>query len=196
MGIKFHCANGHKIHVKAFLAGHRGVCPKCGVKVDIPHQSEPNLISPASAAHPLEAEESDDITLGVLEESGIPSSKEARHGAWATGPADSVFGGEIAGGQRTEPAAPAIANVDDILSAYLAGDAASATPLLSKSRSLSSKAVAGLALLLVALVLAIVLLFVLFGRHDSAVDAKQSALVRNRAVAVAKDDSPHRLAEC
>ena len=36
MGIKFRCPNGHKLHVKSFLAGKRGVCPKCGVAVEIP----------------------------------------------------------------------------------------------------------------------------------------------------------------
>lgn len=36
MGIRFHCPNGHKLHVKGFLAGKRGICPECGVKVIIP----------------------------------------------------------------------------------------------------------------------------------------------------------------
>ena len=36
MGIKFDCPNGHSLHVKSFLAGKRGVCPKCGVKLVIP----------------------------------------------------------------------------------------------------------------------------------------------------------------
>ena len=36
MGIRFSCQNGHKLHVKNFLAGKRGVCPECGVTVDIP----------------------------------------------------------------------------------------------------------------------------------------------------------------
>ena len=36
MGIKFRCPNGHKLHVKSFLAGKKGVCPKCGTKVDVP----------------------------------------------------------------------------------------------------------------------------------------------------------------
>ena len=36
MGIKFRCPNGHKLHVKSFLAGKKGVCPKCGIKVDVP----------------------------------------------------------------------------------------------------------------------------------------------------------------
>lgn len=45
MGIKFHCPNGHKLNVKAFLAGKRGMCPKCGTKVRIPLESEPGLDS-------------------------------------------------------------------------------------------------------------------------------------------------------
>jgi hypothetical protein len=43
MGIKFHCPNGHKLNVKAFLAGKKGVCPKCGTRVRIPAASEPGL---------------------------------------------------------------------------------------------------------------------------------------------------------
>lgn len=39
MGIKFHCPNGHKMNVKAFLAGKRGKCPKCGASVRIPQES-------------------------------------------------------------------------------------------------------------------------------------------------------------
>jgi hypothetical protein len=36
MGIRFYCPNGHKLNVKAFQAGQRGLCPDCGVSVDIP----------------------------------------------------------------------------------------------------------------------------------------------------------------
>jgi hypothetical protein len=36
MGIRFSCPNGHKLHVKSFLAGKRGVCPQCGAKFIIP----------------------------------------------------------------------------------------------------------------------------------------------------------------
>jgi len=43
MGIKFHCPNGHKLNVKSFLAGKKGVCPKCGTKVRIPEASEAGL---------------------------------------------------------------------------------------------------------------------------------------------------------
>ena len=39
MGIRFYCPNGHKLNVKSFLAGKRGICPHCGSKVDIPLES-------------------------------------------------------------------------------------------------------------------------------------------------------------
>src|SRR4051794_22884181 len=44
MGIKFHCPQGHKLNVKAFLAGKKGICPKCGTKLRIPEASEPALV--------------------------------------------------------------------------------------------------------------------------------------------------------
>jgi len=40
MGIRFSCSNGHKLNVKAALAGRRGFCPQCGVAVRIPLESE------------------------------------------------------------------------------------------------------------------------------------------------------------
>ncbi|MEM8679144.1 MAG: DUF4339 domain-containing protein [Planctomycetota bacterium] len=43
MGIRFFCPNGHKLHVKAFLAGKRGYCPKCGTKLLIPEASATSL---------------------------------------------------------------------------------------------------------------------------------------------------------
>jgi hypothetical protein len=45
MGIKFHCPNGHRLNVKAFLAGKKAVCPKCGQKVVVPFESEPTAAS-------------------------------------------------------------------------------------------------------------------------------------------------------
>jgi hypothetical protein len=40
MGIKFHCSTcDKKLHVKAFLAGKRGICPHCGARIRIPQQS-------------------------------------------------------------------------------------------------------------------------------------------------------------
>ena len=39
MGIRTNCPNGHKLNLKAFLAGRRGICPYCGVTFLIPTQS-------------------------------------------------------------------------------------------------------------------------------------------------------------
>lgn len=36
MGIRFFCPNGHKLHVKSFLAGKKGICPECGARMRIP----------------------------------------------------------------------------------------------------------------------------------------------------------------
>lgn len=38
MGIKFRCPNGHKLNVKSFLAGRRGVCPDCQATFRIPEE--------------------------------------------------------------------------------------------------------------------------------------------------------------
>ncbi len=49
MGIKFRCQScDKKLHVKAFLAGKRGVCPFCGAKVRIPKESQPTRASESS----------------------------------------------------------------------------------------------------------------------------------------------------
>lgn len=40
MGIRFYCPNGHRLNVKTELAGKRGYCPHCNVKVLIPTVSE------------------------------------------------------------------------------------------------------------------------------------------------------------
>jgi GYF domain 2 len=44
MGIRFFCPNGHRLHVKTFLAGKRGVCPDCGLGVSIPYESDPKAL--------------------------------------------------------------------------------------------------------------------------------------------------------
>lgn len=39
MGIRFYCPNGHKLNVKEFQAGKKGICPYCGAKIRIPLES-------------------------------------------------------------------------------------------------------------------------------------------------------------
>jgi len=50
MGIRFTCPSGHKLHVKTFLAGKRGVCPHCGAKFVIPTPEESQQ-SPGRPSH-------------------------------------------------------------------------------------------------------------------------------------------------
>jgi hypothetical protein len=40
MGIRFYCPNGHKLNVKSFLAGKRGICPQCSARFRIPSESQ------------------------------------------------------------------------------------------------------------------------------------------------------------
>jgi hypothetical protein len=39
MGIRFYCPNGHKLNVKEFQAGRKGICPHCGARLQIPTES-------------------------------------------------------------------------------------------------------------------------------------------------------------
>jgi hypothetical protein len=39
MGVRFECPQGHKLHVKAHLAGQRGICPECGLRFIVPNFS-------------------------------------------------------------------------------------------------------------------------------------------------------------
>jgi len=48
MGVRFLCPNGHKLNVKAELAGKRAICPECGAKLIVPGEST----SGAAAAEP------------------------------------------------------------------------------------------------------------------------------------------------
>lgn len=53
MGIRFSCPNGHKLNVKTFLAGKRGVCPQCGAIFIVPATDEPTngeSVQPSSVA--------------------------------------------------------------------------------------------------------------------------------------------------
>jgi hypothetical protein len=68
MGIRFHCPNGHKIHVKSFLAGKRGVCPRCGER----------FIIPSADADQSDDGGGDDIGLDPLPDAdnGMPAGRE------------------------------------------------------------------------------------------------------------------------
>lgn len=53
MGIRFRCqACANKVNVKDFLAGKRGICPKCGARFTIPEQSDPEFLAAAEEPEP------------------------------------------------------------------------------------------------------------------------------------------------
>lgn len=72
MGIRFYCPNGCKVHVKAFQAGRRGICPHCGTGVDIPLKS---------TRPPSREKSGGKATTGGLDVSELPSLGEADAGA-------------------------------------------------------------------------------------------------------------------
>jgi hypothetical protein len=57
VGIVVHCPNGHRINIKAALAGKKGFCPHCGAKFRIPtaEQLNPPPDLPAARLLPLDA---------------------------------------------------------------------------------------------------------------------------------------------
>ncbi|MBO7679156.1 MAG: DUF4339 domain-containing protein [Thermoguttaceae bacterium] len=64
MGIRFYCPQGHKLNVKAELAGKTGYCPECGARVQIPLQStrEPShKHQPSSDPQPQESVPAADV---------------------------------------------------------------------------------------------------------------------------------------
>ncbi len=54
MGIRFLCPNGHKLNVKAFLAGERGICPQCDAKFLVPRESGGQVEALSENADPAE----------------------------------------------------------------------------------------------------------------------------------------------
>jgi hypothetical protein len=73
MGIRFLCPNGHKLNVKADLAGKRASCPNCGAKLVVP------LANPDTSAGSLSGI--------VLDESvTVPAHKPEGNGAGPPSP--------------------------------------------------------------------------------------------------------------
>ena len=82
MGIKFHCPNGHKLNVKSFLAGKKGVCPKCGTKVRIPVVSETGLVDSEleetdASQHPAKSNGSGAVAAATLAAPAVSTAPAA-----------------------------------------------------------------------------------------------------------------------
>jgi hypothetical protein len=93
MGIRFRCPNGHKLHVKSFQAGKRGLCPQCGVKLLIPLESDPALVQESKPSRA-----STDVQTEGTSEVAVPIDPQSPPSA----------GGELAAnGETQQPAVPA-----------------------------------------------------------------------------------------
>jgi hypothetical protein len=71
MGIKFTCPNGHKLNVKPYLAGKRALCPRCGVKMRIPTESQ---IATTHSDDPGDFDDPHDDGFGRQESAGRQDS--------------------------------------------------------------------------------------------------------------------------
>jgi hypothetical protein len=92
MGIKFKCPQGHRIHVKAFLAGKRALCPHCGAKVVVPLANGNDLAGAVAAL----AREGETSAGGAGGGAGVAGGGAARVAA----------GGETATASGTSPGIP------------------------------------------------------------------------------------------
>lgn len=121
MGIRFYCPNGHKLNVKTFLAGQRGICPKCGAKVDIPFESTREK---GSKDLPIAAEwEERARREGLYPFSQAGAAAEdinlnAVHGGTVGGTVQGAVQADLFSAQNAEP--------DDIFAAVVASQAAPA----------------------------------------------------------------------
>ncbi|MCA9214905.1 MAG: DUF4339 domain-containing protein, partial [Planctomycetales bacterium] len=66
MGIRFSCPNGHKLNVKSFLAGKRGICPHCQARFEIPAASTESGTAAAVSTTPT-------VNSGVDAEAACPA---------------------------------------------------------------------------------------------------------------------------
>ncbi len=88
MGIRFYCPKGHKLNVKEFQAGRRGICPFCGARTQIPMQStRPSSkgrrragASAHHAGHDEDDEQSSDSSPDILpgEPPGLPGDPASK----------------------------------------------------------------------------------------------------------------------
>jgi hypothetical protein len=117
MGIRFFCPNGHKLNVKTFLAGKRGICPHCQTKFDIPLESDPKLVgadSSLSAESPvpdlsntpvipgISAKTERSSAHGTSAQQVAESTDEAPHAVWyVRPPSGGQFGPASADVMRT-----------------------------------------------------------------------------------------------
>jgi hypothetical protein len=116
MGIRFLCPNGHRLNVKSFLAGKRGICPHCNARFDIPFESVATAPPPPrvqAQAGASTRERMSDRPEGVTERpasvtpSVAPSTAEAPMPSPIVAEAKSIAGAASTNGPAGFPVQPA-----------------------------------------------------------------------------------------
>ncbi len=79
MGIRFYCPNGHKLNVKSFLAGKRGICPDCDVKFIVPVESWGKVEAIDESLPPPSSSPSSLAGISMPDESGIGLATDVWH---------------------------------------------------------------------------------------------------------------------
>ncbi len=72
MGIRFYCPNGHKLNVKSFQAGKAGICPHCGVTMQIPLKSTRSSSRPWTSRRRAALEKAEAATSSEMGGPGLP----------------------------------------------------------------------------------------------------------------------------
>ena len=106
MGIRFLCPNGHKLNVKTFLAGKRGICPHWGATFEIPFDSVasappppgPGALIAASGAPAAMADRPVAAAVGFPTAAGPAAPSIASQAPIASSPASHVVGGPASAG--------------------------------------------------------------------------------------------------
>jgi hypothetical protein len=166
MGIRFSCPNGHKLNVKTFLAGKRGVCPQCGAKFIIPmatDSAEPEASQSggvAQQAHSVEiiTNAPSTVTSAAASPSIVIATSELAATPQQVEPEPAIPTPEAA------PSIPPAATSGDqplIVTEPVAAPPAEPAFIIRRERNRRKQVTASVVLLLLVIVLAIVLVWVL-----------------------------------
>jgi hypothetical protein len=113
MGIRLHCPNGHKLNVKSFLAGKRGICPECGARFDIPGNADVEEDAPAVVPGAVPVALNPAVAGGTsLPAGGMPANGPAASHLYAPAPLQASaapLGGAIPAGGLPATVMPAAA---------------------------------------------------------------------------------------
>ena len=112
MGVRFYCPNGHRLHVKSFLAGKRGICPHCEIGFRIPAESNiprgsPKVLPGSLAAHGTNGKRATSLTTAVKAqaEASLEVAVKASPSR-AKDPISEALGIEVAVKAKATPATP------------------------------------------------------------------------------------------